>query len=355
MPPPTLSEHFEEQAGWCTQLGSPLTAELLLAMKDDLRDGGIIETLIGDWPTNPRADALGLRLTAALHFARLSGMSDALADAYPSGDTDWSLKTLWPAARDFLSGNTEWTRAFIQSPPQTNETRRAFMLLTGLKTIAGQFDRPIHLLELGASAGLNQNFDAFHYDAGSWQWGDPASPMKVTTQWEGPEPDLSAPLVIHARKACDQNPLDLSDPVTRLTTKSYIWADQPERLARFDAAADIAISRGTHVEKADAADWLERELAARPDGVTTVVFHSVFFQYPPIETRQRMTALIEHYGRAAMDDAPICWLRYEPAVLWDRDTAYSAANMLCDFRAWPGDTRTRLLRSDGHVLAVKPA
>lgn len=350
---PTVSEHLTEQAGWCKALGSPFTAELLLNLRADLEAGGITQTLIGDWPGNPRADALGLRIAGALHYAVLSGMSASLEKVYPHGDSYPSFEFVWPVVDNFLNVNFGWVTQFIQSPPQTNETRRAFMLLTGLKAIARRYEMPIHFLELGASAGLNQNFDAFYYDAGHWQWGDDASPMKVTTHWKGPAPELDAPLLIHARKACDQNPLDLSDPGTRLQLKSYVWADQPERLARFDAAADIAAARHTRVEKADAADWLDRELANRPDGVVTVVFHSVFFQYPPIETRKRLAGLMETAGADASDSAPLVWLRYEPEALWQDSTAIKAEGMTCDMRCWPSDEHALLARSDGHVREVE--
>ncbi len=353
MPQPTLNEHFTEQAGWCAELGSPFTAELLRASATSLETGGIIKKLVGDWAGNPSADALGLRLAGALHHAVLSGASPDLQFVYPAGDTYPDFETVWPVVEAYLTANADRVTDFIQSPPQTNETRRAFMLLMGLNAIAGRFGKPIHFLELGASAGLNQNFDAFYYDAGSWQWGDPTSPMTVTTNWNGPAPEFANSISIRDRKACDRNPLDLSDEATRLRLKSYVWPDQPERLARFDAAADIAVSRGTKVEKADAADWLERELAMRPDDAVPVVFHSVFFQYPPLETRQRMTDLIEAAGASATDDAPLVWLRYEPELLWNRQAPPLALGMTCDMRTWPGDSHQILARSDGHVRNVE--
>lgn len=353
MPAPTLPEHFEEQAQWCDRLGSPFTAALLRAMRLDLKNHGVIEDLVGDWPGNPRADALGLRLAGALHFGVLSGMSAPLASVYPEGQIFRPMEEVWAVASAFLKTNADWVRTFLQMPPQTNETRRAFMLLIGLKAIAKRFERPIHFLELGASAGLNQNFDAFFYEAGDWHWGEPSSDMKVSTTWTGPAPDLSAPLVLHERKACDQNPLDLSDEETRLRLKSYIWADQPERLSRFDAAADLAIARNTQVDRADAALWLARELKSRPSGVTTVIFHSVFFQYPPLETRQRITRLIEDEARFATDASPIVWLRYEPEILWNRNAPPLALGMTCDMRVWPGDEHVTLARSDGHVREVQ--
>jgi hypothetical protein len=352
MPTPGLTAHFEEQAGWCEQLGSPFTAELLRRFSSDVATGGILSSLLSDWPTNPRADALGLRLAGALHYAVLSNKSDALKTVYPTDVTEWDIGKVWPVANSFISENTGWIRAFLKHPPQTNETRRAFMLLIGLKHIARKFQMQVHFLEPGASAGLNQNFDAFFYQTDNWQWGDPTSPMKVTTQWNGPAPDLEAPLILHERKACDQNPLDLTDLETRLRLKSYVWADQTERLTRFDAAADLAIARDTFVEKADAADWIGRELANRPSDMVTVIFHSVFFQYPSIEIRNQITSLIETSGASADEASPVVWLRYEPESLWTRNKEIHAANMTCDLRIWPGDEHITLARSDGHVRNV---
>ncbi len=73
-----IHAHFIEQAGWCRDLGSAFTAQLLIAMAADLRSGGIVHELIGTWPTNPQRDALGLRLARALHHASLNGTAPRL-------------------------------------------------------------------------------------------------------------------------------------------------------------------------------------------------------------------------------------------------------------------------------------
>ena len=90
-----------------------------------------------------------------------------------------------------------------------------------------------------------------------------------------------------------------------------------------------------------------------PSGVTTVIFHSVFFQYPPLETRQRITRLIEDEARFATEASPIVWLRYEPEILWNRDAPPLALGMTCDMRVWPGGEHVTLARSDGHVREVQ--
>lgn len=347
-----ISDHFKEQAGWGDALGSPLTAQLLHRMRDNYLSGGLITELVSDWPTNPVRDALGLRLTGCLHYAVLTGRSPDLATLYPKDETDWSIDDIWPAALAYLKADEAFTREFIKSPPQTNETRRGFMFLYGLLELSKATQKPIHILELGASAGLNQNFDAFRYITNAWRWGDPMSPVEVTTDWQALTPPLATPLKIIGREACDQHPLDLSDDDTRARLKSYIWPDQRDRLDRFDAAVDLTLARGTSVEEADAADWLERKLAEARSDTLTVVMHSVFYQYPPAETRQRISDLIEEAGARATKDAPLAWLRYEPETLWGYT---KSSRMALDYRLWPNDTHVRLARSDGHVRLVLPA
>ena len=334
-------------------MGSPLTSEILIRMKADYERDGVIADIIGDWPTNPVRDALGLRLLGALHYIALSGREPALTALFASDKPPSEVaETAWSSARTYLREHSDWARDFITHPPQTNETRRGFMFLQGFLELAKRHDMPMRMLELGASAGLNQNFDQFRYITQPWKWGDPLSPVTVTTDWQAPPPSLTSLLNIVERKACDQHPLDLTDAETRLRLKSYIWADQPERLQRFDAAADLAIANNTHVEKADAADWLERELETLPEGQLTVVCHSVFLQYPPRETRARITQAIELAGARATPTAPLAWLRYEPEALWTRS---KSPKMLLDLRTWPGDEHSALALSDGHVRLVTDA
>ena len=143
---------------------------LCRAFADDYEAGGIVAGLVSDWPTNPRKDALALRLAGCLHHATLTGRAPALAAAYPARQPDWSMQAVWPLARTWLAENEDWVRAFLESAPQTNETRRCIALLPGFLELAHRFDMPMHLMELGASAGLNQNWDRYAYETGSWHW-----------------------------------------------------------------------------------------------------------------------------------------------------------------------------------------
>lgn len=345
-----IVDHFVEQAKWCDALGSPFTAALLRQFAADFEAGGPVAEICGDWPSNPRKDALGLRLAGALHYAVLSGAAPDLAAVYPSGATDWDMQQVWPVAKAWFAEHVAQVRDFIKSPPQTNETRRSIILLPGFLNLAARFEQPLHLLELGASAGLNQNWDKFNYQTETWRR-DGASDVTIQTDWRAPVPDhLDAELEIASRAACDLSPIDLTDPDQVRRLKCYTWADQPERLNRLDAAISLAQDSGTQVEAADALAWLKHRLANRPKTGVTVVYHSVFLIYPPREIIAEIMQAIRTAGADATPEAPLAWLSYESEALFGGD--HSSPKMRARLETWPGNQVETYAESDGHVTYV---
>jgi len=344
---PDLLDHFAEQARFCEAFGSPFTARLVEALGRDLEAGGPTAELVAEWPRSPRADAVSLRLAGALHAAALSARDPALAAEYPAARPRWDAEAVWRAARAFLGRERAWVASFLESAPQTNETRRSIALLAGFLALAARFGPPCDTLEIGASAGLNLHWDRFAYRTQGWSWGGPSAAV-IDTDWRGPPPPLDAELRVRSRAACDLNPLDLRRPEERLRLRSYIWADQAERLARFDAAAALALANDVRVERADAGAWLEERLARRASDALTVVYHSVFYQYPPRATRERIAAAIESAGRRG--PAPLAWLRLEPeaALGGPRDST----RFFLDVVTWPGGERRLLALTDGHARFV---
>lgn len=316
-------------------------------MRSDLERGGPVASLISNWPGSPRADALSLRLAGALHMAALSGLDKDLAAQYPAARPKWDPDAVWAAARRFLDREQDWVTDFLTFAPQTNETRRSIALLLGFLTLAEQFGLPMDLVEIGASAGLNQCWDLYCYQTSAWHWGSGSSVL-IDTDWQGPAPQLTQRPMVRSRAACDLNPLDLRVANERMRLRAYIWADQADRLARFDAAAKVAMESQVSVERADAGSWLEARLGSRSPDALTVVYHSVFYQYPPAKTRERIAQAIEQAGQHG--SAPLAWLRMEPeSVLGGpRDSS----RFLVDLVTFPGPQRRTLAITDGHARFI---
>lgn len=341
--------HFAEQAMFCTMFGSPFTGQMIERLGEDIVAGGPADKLVGQWPTNPRADALSLRLVGALHAAVLMNRDPDLAALYPARNPSWTIDQVWPVARAFLARDHDWVANFITSAPQTNETRRSIALLAAFLTFAKDFDGPIDTLEIGASAGLNLNWDRFAYRTASWSWGGP-SPVLVETDWNGAPPPLEAHPRVRSRAACDLNPLDIRDANQLLQLKSYVWPDQADRIARFEGAVALAIDADVRVERADAASWLRQKLPARAKDGATIVYHSIFLQYPPREARQAIAHAIEEAGATATPQAPLAWIRLEPEALFGGPP--DSPRVVLDIITWPGAHRRILAHTDGHARAV---
>lgn len=104
------------------------------------------------------------------------------------------------------------------------------------------------------------------------------------------------------------------------------------------------------VERADASTWLRQKLRERAADAATIVYHSIFLQYPPREARAAIVAAIREAGERATPDAPLAWVRLEPEAL--TDGVRDSHRMVVDLTSWPGGERRILGYTDGHVRAV---
>jgi len=305
------------QAAACAAMGSPFSGAILEAASADAARDGPTRNLFAPWKEASTrtliADAASLRLLGALHDLALSGEAAALTRAYPSAERPGDPRAAWAAALQAMADHAPRLTAFMVHEPQTNEARRSVCLLGGFLAVAGETGLPLRCLEIGASAGLNQLWDHWRYRLGDvGAWGASDAPVFIDTDWRGPPPALGAEVSVIERSACDRKPVDLVDPAARRRLRSYVWADQLDRLARLDAAIAAALAAGARVEAEDAVSWTARRAIPRA-GAATVLFHSVFWQYMPAESQAALTATIATLGARATRRAPFAWLRMEPA------------------------------------------
>jgi len=105
------------------------------------------------------------------------------------------------------------------------------------------------------------------------------------------------------------------------------------------------------IEKADALDWLTERLNQRSHGELTVIYHSVFLQYPPAKTIAAIKQIIQETGATAYPEAPLAWLCCEPEALFEGPT--TSPKMITRLQVWPSGTTTILGNTDGHITAFK--
>ena len=343
--PAALARAFELQAGACVAFGSPFSGALLSLAKQDIEAGGPMADVLAPWAEASTrlamTDAVPIRWLGAVHDLVLSGEAPALAAAYPSPAEPGDAGRAWAAAREEMVGRPDHFIRFMAHEPQTNEVRRSACLLPGFLTVAAETGLPLQILEIGASAGLNQLWDRYAYDFGAaGAWGDAASPVWLDAEWRSaPGPfDVSATVV--SRAACDRKPVDIRDPAARRRLKAYIWADQFDRLARLDAALAMGLAADTRVEAEDAVSWVARR-AMPAEGAATVIFHSVFWQYLPPGTQTALGEAIAGFGAGARGRAPLAWLRMEPSPA-------NLADVELRLTVWPGGEERLLAHVHPH-------
>ncbi|MCB1397583.1 MAG: DUF2332 family protein [Rhodobacteraceae bacterium] len=329
-----MREALRTQGRACADLGSPFMARLMAMLAERLMPDRPLTRRLFGWPgaLGPSDQSVPLRLAGALHALVLQG-HPGLAAVYPPHAVD--DQTLWSAIDAALTRDAASLDAFLDNPPQTNEVRRSAVLIATGHWLAARYPLPFVFSELGASAGLNLNWDRFALEIGPRRLGPARPVLTLTPDWRGAAPP-AATVTVAERAGVDLAPLAVTDPADRLRLLAYLWPDQPQRRALTEAA--IAAAPPCPV-RADAIDWLEPRLAPRP-GQLHLIWSTVAWQYFPAATQARGRALIEAAGRHATDTAPLAWLSYEA------DGASPGAGVT--LRLWPGDRSIVLGRADFH-------
>jgi hypothetical protein len=316
---------------------------------DDLERGGVVADLYRGVPL-PAGQAPALRLLAALHRLVLAGRAPDLAAYYPSVGGNLPPDGAWTVAERTLRANVGDLGVVLRRGVQTNEPGRSAVLFGVLLWIADHYRQPIRLLEIGASAGLNLLAENFAYRYSGALLGDPGSPVVFEGPWVGlPVPDpaeAQTHLTVVERRGCDIAPIDATSRDGQLALLSYIWPDEPKRLARMRAALEVAERYPPVVDPSPAGPWIRKVLSDVPRSTVQLVWQSVFAQYLTSEDRNDLTATMEDAGTRATGDVPLVWARMEPST-----------DPLQGFRVtvtcWPRGEETLLARSGDHGPPVR--
>ncbi|MCK8483566.1 DUF2332 domain-containing protein [Aliiroseovarius sp. S2029] len=330
----SLRDALRHQAGSNRQLGSPFTARVLDLLAENIQPGTSLTDRMFDWPGDigPRGHSVPLRLLAGLHALVLTGACPALQAVYPPNPAPDDSR-LWAAIQAALTDHAALLNQWLDNPPQTNEVRRAAVLIAAGHWLAAQYDLPIRMYELGASAGLNLMWDRFALALPGGQIGPPEPVITLTPDWRGDLPTGKVPTIL-SRRGVDLMPMNARDPEDALRLISYLWADQPERLQRTRAVIDTLDAR---VDAGDAADWLEPQLkGAAPDHLT-LVYHTIAWQYFPRETQTRCRDAI----KTAAQRGPIAHFSMEADQHLDRGA-------LLTLTLWPEGRKLTFGRVDFH-------
>ncbi len=183
---------------------------------------------------------------------------------------------------------------------QTNEIRRCSYLMPAFGVASADADgRPLAVVDVGASAGLNLLWDQYRYiysDGSSF--GAAESPVVIECETRSPMPNLPAAFPSVAFSAgVDLNPVDLSDEDQFAWMMALVWPDHPGRMALLSAARDLWLANPPAVEAGDALDVLPRVLRDVPADCALCVFHCHTLNQFPVEARDAFYQILRDESR----------------------------------------------------------
>lgn len=237
-------------------------------------------------------------LFGAVHYLLLRGSDDPLKNFFPDlARKPNTQDDPYPLFRAFcLERADELITLIATRRVQTNEVARCALFLPAFGWIARRLDyKPFALLEVGASAGLNLNWDRYAYAYGDGEfYGDADAPIVLLCEWRGARRPRIAQTFprVHSRAGMDLEPNDVFDDDAMLWLRALVWpshvrtvsvqdarrceraTEQLERAERLRRAIALARRFPPRVMQGDARTDVAAWARAIPPDTPLVLFHS---------------------------------------------------------------------------------
>jgi hypothetical protein len=242
-------------------------------------------------------------LLAAVHFLLLKGQAAPLAQFYPDlTPAAASPDAAYPAFRAFCLAHAAAIRHLLATRRvQTNEVSRCAYLLPAFTLVATlAHERPLALIEVGTSAGLNLLWDQYGYRYGpdARRYGDPRSSVQIACTLRGhtrpPLPDRIPAVAL--RVGVDLHLVDLHNAEEVLWLRALVGPDRLERAQRLHNAMEITRRNPPMLLSGDGLVLLPEVLRTVPEDTAVCVFHThTINQWSP-EARDHLSTVLADYG-----------------------------------------------------------
>lgn len=250
-------------------------------------------------------------LLAAVHDVLLAGEGRPL-DRWYGSLTDHphpvghGADDPWPLFRELALEHPRVRRDLRTRSTQTNEVGRCAALLPALTQLATDApgappggERPLGLVEVGASGGLNLLVDryGYEYEPGHHHVGH-RSVLTLHCDLRGPlvPPLRPEPPLIASRVGLDPHPVDLADRAQARWLVACQWPDQPERVHRARTAIALAHGSPPRLVEGDAVDDVAPLVRAVADHALPVVVATWVLAYLDAERQQAFLAVLDGLG-----------------------------------------------------------
>lgn len=317
--------YWEFWAEDARRTGSLLYARLAAAIAED-------ETLKALAAHAQKGQPHANMILGAVHFLLLRGADHPLKRFYATlgGEASSQAEDPFPDFRDFvLAHEREITRLVETRVTNTNEVARSSILHPGFRVIAEKCGEPLHLIEIGPSAGLNLIWDEYGIrytrDGKAVASIAPEAELVLDCELRGERtPPRARTPAVASRVGLELNPVDLACREDRDWLRALIWPDEVARMKRFERALMLVERAKPEIRKGDALELLPDALAAVPANEAVCVYHTIAVYQFSKEMRDALESVLIVAGlrrpvaRLSLEyngiDAELTWIRYADGV-----------------------------------------
>lgn len=245
----------------------------------------------------------GNMIMGAVHFLLLRGADHPIRRHYrdldghpPEGEDPF------PLFKDFVNMRRDAVAHLIESRvTNTNEVGRSAVLHPGFRALTKEADKPLHLVEIGPSAGLNMIWDRYgmHYmrDGAAVATINPDASLTIGCELRGERtPPFDVTPRVGGRVGLELNPVDLANDDDRDWLRALMWPDQVPRMRRLERAIELFAKEKPPIRYGNALDLLPEALAEIPPDRTACVYHTIAVYQFSTEMKQTLEDILTVAG-----------------------------------------------------------
>lgn len=240
-------------------------------------------------------------LFGAVHYLLLKGKDHQLREFYPSiNKIPREVGESFLPFKDFCRQFSNEIIPLLQEKlVQTNEVRRCSYLFPTFQYIYNVVGKPLALIEIGTSAGLQLLWDQYSYSYGSSKvYGNKESTLHITAEVRGDKTPSLRDIIppVATRIGIDLYPIDLRNEENTLWLNALIWPEHHERRGLFEKASDYVKIAELKLIKGNGIELLEKLSEEIPKEFAICVFHTHVANQIPPEVKARLLEKVQHIG-----------------------------------------------------------
>jgi hypothetical protein len=218
-------------------------------------------------------------LLGSVHYLLLRGKDHKLKYFYPSiVEEPQNTEEVYPYFRNFCMENKEEIISLLKNRlVQTNEVRRCSYLYPVFNYIYETVKKPLALIEIGTSAGLQLLWDKYSYSYGTNEiFGNTQSNVTITSEVRGnysPAVYMGSPPVA-VRIGVDLNIIDLANEDEYLWLQALIWPEHEDRREMLSSAAEYVKRSSVTLIEGDGTELLMELEKNISEEYAICVFHT---------------------------------------------------------------------------------